>query len=97
MDFITNPIYVLALLCLMVLLAVYAGKTKFGKQFGSALLVILFTAVIANLNIIPSASNSIGLYDVIFKYVASISIFYLLEAKISFTLSQFTIFQKAAI
>ncbi len=78
MDFITNPIYVLALLCLMVLLAVYAGKTKFGKQFGSALLVILFTAVIANLNIIPSASNSIGLYDVIFKYVASISIFYLL-------------------
>lgn len=78
MDFITNPVYVLALLCLMVILAVYAGKTKFGKQFGAALLVILFTAVLANLKLIPSASNSIELYSTIFTYVAPISIFYLL-------------------
>jgi uncharacterized membrane protein len=78
MDFITNPVYVLALLCLMVVLAVYAGKTKFGKQFGAALLVILFTAVLANLKLIPSASNSIELYSTIFTYVAPISIFYLL-------------------
>ncbi|MFT6370699.1 MAG: putative membrane protein [Maribacter sp.] len=78
MDGITNPVYVLALLCLMVILAVYAGKTKFGKQFGAALLVILFTAVLANLKLIPSASNSIALYSTIFTYVAPISIFYLL-------------------
>ncbi len=78
MNFITNPIYVLAILCLMVILAVYAGKTKLGKQLGAALLVILFTAVLANLKIIPSASNSIPLYSGIFKYVAPISIFYLL-------------------
>lgn len=78
MDFINNPIYVLATLCLMVVLAVYAGRTKFGKQFGAALLVIVFTAVLANLKIIPSASNSIPLYNGIFKYVAPISIFYLL-------------------
>lgn len=78
MNFITNPIYVLAVLCFMVILAVYAGKTKFGKQFGAALLVILFTAVIANFKLIPSASNSIPLYSAIFKYVAPISIFYLL-------------------
>ncbi len=62
----------------MVILAVYAGKTKFGKQFGAALLVILFTAVLANVKLIPSASNSIALYAAIFKYVAPISIFYLL-------------------
>jgi len=62
----------------MVVAAVYAAKTKIGKQFGAALLVILFTAVMANLNIIPSASNSIPLYNGIFKYVAPISIFYLL-------------------
>lgn len=78
MDFINNPIYVLTILCLMVVLSVYAGKTKFGKQFGAALLVILFTAVLANLKIIPSASNSIALYDGIFAYIAPISIFYLL-------------------
>lgn len=78
MTFTYNPIYVLAVLCLMVILAVYAGKTKFGKQLGAALLVILFTAVMANLKLIPSASNSIPLYEGIFKYVAPVSIFYLL-------------------
>ena len=78
MSFVSNPIYVLGMLSLMVILSIYIGKTKFGKQFGAALLVILFTAVIANLKLIPSASDSIGLYDVIFKYIAPISIFYLL-------------------
>ena len=78
MDFISNPIYVLMILCLMVVLALYAGKTKFGKQFGTALIVILFTAVLANLKLIPSASNSIDLYSAIFTYIAPISIFYLL-------------------
>ena len=78
MNFISNPIYVLAVLCLMVILAVYAGKSKFGKKFGAALLVILFTAILANLKWIPSASNSIPLYDGIFTFVAPISIFYLL-------------------
>ena len=78
MPFIYNPIYVLGMLSLMVILSIYIGKTKLGKQFGAALLVILFTAVIANLKLIPSASDSIGLYNVIFKYIAPISIFYLL-------------------
>lgn len=78
MSFINNPIYVLGVLCLMVIIADYAAKTKIGKKFGAALLVILFTAVFANLNLIPSASNSIPLYDGIFTYLAPISIFYLL-------------------
>ena len=78
MPFVSNPIYVLGMLSLMVILSIYIGKTKFGKQLGAALLVILFTAVIANLKLIPSASNSIGLYNIIFEYLAPISIFYLL-------------------
>lgn len=78
MSFIENPIYVLVVLCLMVILADYISKTKIGKKFGAALLVILFTAVVANLGLIPSASNSIPLYDGIFTYLAPISIFYLL-------------------
>ena len=78
MPFISNPIYVLGMLSFMVILSIYAGRTKLGKQLGAALLVILFTAVIANLKLIPSASNSIDLYHIIFKYVAPISIFYLL-------------------
>jgi uncharacterized membrane protein len=78
MSFVSNPIYVLMVLSLSVLLAHYAGKTKWGKHFGAALLVILITAVLANFKLIPSASNSIDLYDRIFEYVAPISIFYLL-------------------
>ncbi len=78
MSFIENPIYVLAILCLMVLLSMQAAKTKLGGKLSAALLVIVFTAVLANLKLIPSASNSIPLYDGIFKYLAAIGIFYLL-------------------
>ena len=78
MSDLANPIYVFAVLCLMVILAVYAGKTKTGSKFGAALLVIVFTAVVANLGLIPSASDSIPLYDGIFTYLAPLSIFYLL-------------------
>ncbi|NNF18819.1 MAG: DUF819 family protein [Flavobacteriaceae bacterium] len=62
----------------MVVLSIYAAKTTIGKKLGAALLVILFTALIANIGVIPSASDSIPLYDAIFTYVAPISIFYLL-------------------
>ncbi|MDC6351398.1 DUF819 family protein [Zeaxanthinibacter sp. PT1] len=78
MSISENPLYVLGVLCLMVVLSIYAAKTTIGKKLGAALLVILFTAVIANIGIIPSASDSIPLYDAIFTYVAPISIFYLL-------------------
>lgn len=78
MTLIENPIYVLGILCLMVILAQYATKTRIGRKFGVALLAILFTAIIANFKLIPSASNSIPLYEGIFTYLAPISIFYLL-------------------
>ena len=78
MSFTSNTIYVLAVLFLMLILATQAAKTKWGKQVGASLLVIVFTAVAANLKLIPSASNSIPLYDSIFTYIAPISIFFLL-------------------
>ena len=78
MNIIENPIYVLCVLCLMVIAAHYVAKTKMGGKFGVALLVIVFTAVVANFKLIPSASNSIPLYSGIFTYLAPISIFYLL-------------------
>lgn len=78
MPFIENPIYVLCVLCLMVIAGHYTAKTKMGGKFGVALLVIVFTAIIANFKLIPSASNSIPLYSGIFTYLAPISIFYLL-------------------
>ena len=73
-----NPVFVLSVLALMVVLSIYAAKTKWGKPLGAAFLVIVFTAIVANFRLIPSASNSIPLYDVIFKYLAPIAIFFLL-------------------
>jgi uncharacterized membrane protein len=55
----------------------YIAKTKWGKPIGAALIVILLGALFANLNLIPSASNAIGLYSAIFHYIAPVSIFYL--------------------
>ncbi|WP_276391208.1 DUF819 domain-containing protein [Eudoraea chungangensis] len=78
MTIFQDPLYVMSILGLMVILAVYAGKYGFGKKLGAALLVILFTAVIANLGLIPTASNTIPLYDAIFTYLAPLGIFYLL-------------------
>lgn len=75
---IAPTVFVLLVLCTMVWLALLAGRTRWGKPLGAALLVILFTAVVANVGLIPSASNSIPLYDAIFTYLAPISIFYLL-------------------
>ena len=78
MNFTHNPVYVLTILSLAIVLGVYIAKTQFGKKFGAALIIILLTAVLANLRLIPSASNSINLYKIIFNYIAPISIFYLL-------------------
>ena len=78
MVLLQNPIYVAAVLALLVLLALYAEKTRWGKPLGAALLVIVFTAILANLGLLPSASNSIPLYDGIFSYLAPIAIFYLM-------------------
>ncbi len=78
MAFLENPIYVLSMLALMVMLAVYVERTSFGKPLGAALLAIVFTAIIANMGLIPSASNTISLYEGIFTYVAPLSIFYLM-------------------
>ncbi|MGB5171057.1 DUF819 domain-containing protein [Eudoraea sp.] len=78
MPLLQDPLYVLSVLSFMVILAVYTEKFGFGKKLGAALLVILFTAVVANLGLIPTASNSIALYDGIFTYLAPVGIFYLL-------------------
>ncbi len=78
LSFTENPVYVFCALCFLVILAIYAGKTKLGSKFGPALLVIVFTAIVANLGLLPTASNAIPLYDGIFTYLAPISIFFLL-------------------
>jgi uncharacterized membrane protein len=48
------------------------------RHFGAALLVILLTALVANLGIIPTYGPETPIYDAIFTYVAPLGIFWLL-------------------
>ena len=48
------------------------------RHLGSALLVIVLTALLANIGIIPTYSGDVAIYTGIFEYVAPLSIFLLL-------------------
>lgn len=77
----TSPLYVLSLLCLIVVLSEWLVRRTFLRHLGVALLVILVTAIIANIGILPAGSTAerpVPTYEAIFAYVAPISIFWLL-------------------
>ena len=77
MDLMHSALYVAAALGLIILGAEKLALTKYGKPLGTALIAIILGAILANVGIIPSASNSIPLYSHIFHYIAPISIFFL--------------------
>jgi len=78
MAFISNPLYVLTILCLSVGVTEWLVQTTFCRHLGTALLVIVLTALLANIGLLPTASNASPVYDIVFTYLAPISIFYLL-------------------
>lgn len=75
------PLYLLAVLCLIVVASeVLVQRTRL-RHLGTALLVIVLTAVAANIGAIPTGStphHPVPLYDGIFRYVAPLAIFWLL-------------------
>ena len=73
-----HPLLVVAMLALNIALSEWLVRNSFFRHLGTALLVILITAVEANLGIIPSASDEFPLYSTVFQYIAPIAIFYLL-------------------
>lgn len=77
----TDPLFTLAVLALSIAVSEWLVRHTFARHFGSALLVIVITAVVANLGLIPTSSTAEAptpVYDAIFAYVAPISIFWLL-------------------
>lgn len=78
---LTNSLYVLAMLCLIVVLSEWLVRSTFLRHFGTALLVILVTAIVANIGILPAGSTPerpVPAYEGVFAYLAPISIFWLL-------------------
>ncbi|MEM7110266.1 MAG: DUF819 family protein [Bacteroidota bacterium] len=77
-NLLTNPLFIVLVISSTIAVSIWLeNKTPLGT-LGAALLVILITAVVANLGIIPSATAGSEVYDIIFSHVAPISIFYLL-------------------
>ncbi len=75
---LTNPVYLAAILLLLVVFSEWLSQKKYFHYLGSSLIVILAAALLANLRIIPSSQNAPPLYDGIFSYIAPLAIFYLL-------------------
>ncbi len=73
-----NPLYVLAILFLLIFASEWLARNTFLKHLSSSLLVIILGALFANFGLIPTASNAGPLYNNIFTYVAPASIFFLL-------------------
>jgi uncharacterized membrane protein len=80
-ELIRNPLYIAAVLCLFVVLSEWLARNTSLRHLGTALLVILVTAVAANLGVIPAGSTEespVPIYNTIFNYLAPLAIFWLL-------------------
>ncbi len=76
-----QTLYILAVLCLVIVGTEWLVRRTWLKHAGTALLVILFTAVIANLGGLPTTSTAespVPVYDAIFGTVAPLAIVWLL-------------------
>lgn len=73
-----DPTYILTLLALNVVLSEWLVRHTFLRHFGTALLVIVITAVLSNLGMIPTSLTETPVYEGIFEYVALLAIFWLL-------------------
>lgn len=79
----TDSLFIAAVLCGLVALSEWLVRRTPARHVGSALLVILLTAVVANLGLIPAGSSPeapVPIYDGIFSILAPLSILWLLLA-----------------
>ena len=75
-----DPLYILAVLCLVVVGSEWLARHTVLRHLGTALLVILVTAVLANVGLMPAGSPPdapVPVYDGVFAWVAPLAIFWL--------------------
>lgn len=79
----SSPLFVLAILLLIIVFAEWLGAKKGFQYLGPVLITIISAAIISNFDLIPSRTDY-PLYEGIFNYVAPIAIFFLmLDVKLS--------------
>lgn len=75
---IEHPVWIVAVLAFAVAGSERLARLPGLRHVGSALLVIVVTAVLANLGAIPTVTGGSPVYDGLFRYVAPLAIFWLL-------------------
>lgn len=75
---VASPLFILAVLSLCVVLAELLEQRPGFRHLGTALLVIVIAAVVANLGLIPTGTAGHPLYQVLFKEGAWMALFWLL-------------------
>lgn len=73
-----EQIEILATLTVTIAVAHWLGNKPGGRMFGGALLVIILVAVLANLGVVPLASEGVPVYGQLLGTAAPVSIFLLL-------------------
>jgi uncharacterized membrane protein len=73
---VIDTIFILIVLCLNVVICEWLAQKPGFRHIGTALLVIVLTAIEANLRIIPTTETPV--YEGIFGYMAPFSLFLLL-------------------
>lgn len=75
MTWTQDPIYISGMLCVLVLLCVWLVRFKVFRTIGTPILVILATAIAANVGLIPTATSGHPIYTGVFVYLAPMGIF----------------------
>lgn len=76
-----QTLYIVAVLCLVIAGTEWLVRRSFLRHGGTALMVIIFTAIIANFGLLPTSSTDVDpvpAYDAIFGTVAPLAIVWLL-------------------
>jgi uncharacterized membrane protein len=74
----SDPLFILAVLCTAAAVSEWLGSHGVGRRIGGILIVIALAAVLANIGVIPSASNAPPLYGQLLTVGAPVCIFLLL-------------------
>ena len=73
-----DPTFQIAALGLLVFAAEWLARRPGLRHVGSAMIVIVLTAVVANLGLLPTYTEGSPIYDAVFSHVAPLAIFWLL-------------------
>ena len=74
----TNPVAIIAILLFVVVASEWLSDKAYFRHAGTGLMVIIFGAILSNAGIIPGSSPATPVYEVVYSYIAPLSIFLIL-------------------